>query len=114
MKSVIVVDDQLSIVEACVDFLKSHGLDVLGVGYDGNDAVELYKRFKPDVVIMDMSMPKYDGKYAINEIKKINPNVKIIICSGDVDDCELIKNQVSKILTKPHINDELLKAIRGL
>ena len=114
MTSVIVVDDQLSIVELCVDFLKSHGLDVLGIGYDGKDAVELYKRLKPDVVIMDMNMPKYDGKYAINEIKKINPNVKIIVCSGDVDGCELIKNQVSKVLPKPHINDELLKAIREL
>ena len=47
-------------------------------------------------------------------LKKINPNVKIIICSGDVNDCELIENQVSKVLIKPHINDELLKAIREL
>ena len=114
MMSVIVVDDQLSIVELCVDFLKSHGLDVLGVGYDGKDAVELYKRLKPDVVVMDMNMPKYDGRYAINEIKKINPNVKIIICSGDENDCKLIEKQVYKTLIKPHINDELLKAIRGL
>ena len=114
MTSVIIVDDQLSIVKLCVDFLKSHGLDVLGVGYDGKDAVELYKRLKPDVVVMDMNMPKYDGRYAINEIKKINPNAKIIVCSGDVDDCELIKNQVSNILIKPHINNELLKAIRQL
>ena len=66
------------------------------------------------VVLLNMNMPRCDGTYAINEIKKINPNAKIIVCSGSVDDCELIKNQVSNILIKPHINDELLKAIREL
>ena len=114
MTSIIIVDDQSNIVEASVAYLESYGLEVLGIGYDGNDAIALYKRLKPDVVILDMNMPKYDGAYAVNEIKKINPNAKIIICTGNVDDCELIKNQVSNILTKPCINDELLKAIREL
>ena len=114
MTSLIIIDDQLSIVELCVDYLKHHGLVILGVGYDGNDAVVLYKRYKPDVILLDMNMPKYDGVYAINEIKKINPNAKIIVCSGDLVSCESIKNQVSNVLIKPHINDELLKAIREL
>ena len=114
MTSLIIVDDQLSIVELCTDYLKSHGLEVLGVGYDGNDAVALYKRLKPDVVLLDMNMPVYDGTYAICEIKKINPNAKIIVCGADIDDCELIKNQVSNVLIKPHINDELLKTVREL
>jgi len=114
MTSIIIVDDQSNIVEASVAYLESYGLEVLGIGYDGNDAVALYKRLKPDVVLLDMNMPVYDGAYAVNEIKKTDPNAKIIVCSGNKDTCELIKNQVSNVLVKPHLNDELLKAIREL
>jgi len=114
LTSVIIVDDEWDLVESFAEYLKLQGLEILGVGYDGNDAVVLYKELKPDVVLLDMNMPVYDGTYAINEIKKINPNAKIIVSSGSVDDYKLFKNQVSNILIKPYANDELLKAIREL
>ncbi|WAM35736.1 response regulator [Caldicellulosiruptor acetigenus] len=55
---------------------------VVAEAEDGLEAVELYKRFKPDVVTMDIEMPKLDGIRAMEEILKVDKNVKVIVISS--------------------------------
>src|SRR5690606_14983933 len=62
--------------------LEKEGFEVVGEAANGQEAVELYVRLKPDLVTMDITMPVMDGIQAIREIMKIDPNAKIIVCSA--------------------------------
>ncbi len=53
--------------------------DVVGEAEDGLDAIKSVKSLTPDVVIMDLSMPKMNGVAAIKEIKRVTPNTKIVV-----------------------------------
>ena len=63
-------------------------LDDMALGFeyieagDGEDAIEKYKIYSPDLVIMDITMPKMDGITAVGSIKEIDDNAKIIMCSS--------------------------------
>ena len=63
-------------------------LDDMALGFeyieagDGEDAIEKYKIYSPDLVIMDITMPKMDGITAVGRIKEIDDNEKIIMCSS--------------------------------
>lgn len=63
-------------------------LDDMALGFeyieagDGEDAIEKYKIYSPDLVIMDITMPKMDGITAVGRIKEIDDNAKIIMCSS--------------------------------
>lgn len=61
MARVIVVDDDPDTVEVFSEYLKLKGIDIVGTGSDGKEAVDLYQEFKPDIIILDMKMPEYDG-----------------------------------------------------
>ena len=50
-----------------------------GEAEDGRDAIRSVQKFKPDLVLMDLSMPKMDGLDAIREIKKQSPNIKVLV-----------------------------------
>ena len=83
MISCVVVDDDLLITRVFSDILSLMGLDVVATGHDGNDAVTLYRQYKPDILFVDMHMPKYDGLYAIKKIKEFDPDSKIVAVTGD-------------------------------
>jgi len=112
MVKVIVVDDDADTVKVFSEYLEIKGINVVGTGHDGKEAVDLFKKLHPDIVILDMLMPDYDGKYAIDEIKKEDPNAKIIVVSGYYDRYKLEENEVTAIFDKPYNIDEILKAIK--
>lgn len=110
MISCIVIDDEKDIVESYSARFKSRGVSVLGIGYDGKEAVELYQKVNPDVVFLDVNMPKYDGFYAVDEIRKINPLAVILIISASIIPATLDKLKEKNLLvfTKPFDFDLLL------
>jgi DNA-binding NarL/FixJ family response regulator len=79
-----VVDDDNDAVEMFSDYLEIKGIQVAGKGHDGKDAVELYKKLKPDVVFLDVIMPDYNGLYALKKIREINPDAKIFMLTADM------------------------------
>ena len=79
MVKVIVVDDDVDTVEVFCEYLEIKEITVLGRGYNGKTAVELYEKHKPDVALLDVMMPEYDGFYALENIKKINNSYIVII-----------------------------------
>ena len=111
MVSVIVVDDDIDSVNIMKQYLEIKGIEVIGEGNDGKEAVELFKELKPDVVITDMRMPEYDGVYALKEIKKIDPNAKIIVVTA-YHDYQFDKDEVLAVLFKPYKIEELLNKIK--
>ena len=81
---VAIVDDEKDIVITLKRYFSRHGIPIVFVANDGSEAVELFKKAekKPDVILMDYSMPGLNGTDAARQILAISPNVKIIILSG--------------------------------
>ena len=85
MAKVLVVDDALFMRKMLSDILKKEGFDVIGEADNGKDAIEKYKELKPDLVTMDIVMPKMeeiDGIAAVREIVKLDPQARIIMVSA--------------------------------
>jgi DNA-binding response OmpR family regulator len=114
MTSVIVVDDDRDTVEVFCEYLAIKDIEVLGRGYDGKTAVELYKKHTPDVVLLDVMMPDYDGFYGLENIRKINPEAKIIMVTADLtSDTEkkLVDLKASAMIYKPYEIDSVIETI---
>jgi len=114
MTSVIVVDDDRDTVEVFCEYLGIKNIEVLGRGYDGKAAVELYKEHKPDIVLLDVMMPDYDGFYGLEQIRKLDPNAKIIMVTADLtSDTEkkLVELKASAMIYKPYEIDSVIETI---
>jgi len=114
-QSVIVIDDDEDTVRLFSEFLEEHEIKVLGKGYDGKTAVELYQEKKPDCVLIDMMMPNGSGIYAIKKIKEINSEAKIIAVTGDsrfTTEQKLEKLKIP-VIYKPFNMDEVISKIQN-
>ena len=114
LTSVIVVDDDQDTVEVFCEYLNIKGLDVIGKGYNGNEAVELYEKLKPDILLCDVMMPQYDGFYALKKIRSIDPNAKVIMVTADMttDTEEKLKElKATALVYKPYEIDGIIKTI---
>ena len=112
---VAVVDDQRLFargISGLVDLLP--GVEVAGVAYDGEEALELCRKEEPDVVLMDISMPKMDGISATREIKALLPQTAVIILTGHEEDEHVfdgIKAGAQGYLLKDSQPEDLSRAI---
>ena len=117
LTSVIVVDDDNTLVKVFEQYLKLNNINVLGQCYDGKEAVTLYEKLKPDVVLLDIMMPHHDGFYALEKIKEIDPDAKVIAVTADLtDDTEkkLQNLKVSGIIYKPYDMKDILSTIANV
>ena len=99
------------------EFLRLKSIDVLATGNNGKDAVELYKKYAPDIVLMDFMMPDFDGLYGLRNIHKLDSNAKVIMLTGSTKsnlDRDLTESGASTILQKPCDMDYLVKTIGKL
>lgn len=109
----IVIDDDLDAIELFCEYLELKGIQVIGKGYNGKEAVELYQKNRPDIVFLDIMMPYYNGFYAVDEIQKIEPNAKIIILTADLSEETVHKLEELKfpVIYKPYDLDEVIITI---
>ena len=103
LTNAIVIDDDPIIAKMISEFLELKKIQVLGIGYNGKDAVALYQKFNPDVVFLDVKMPNYDGFYGLKEIKKLNSDAAVIMVTNeaksDVED-KLVELGASVVIYK--------------
>ncbi len=117
LTSVIVVDDDNTLVKVFEQYLKLNNINVLGQCYDGKEAVTLYEKLKPDVVLLDIMMPHHDGFYALEKIKEIDPDAKVIAVTADLTadtEKKLANLKVSGIIYKPYDMKDILKTIANI
>ena len=79
---VMVVDDALFMRTTLRKILTEAGFDVAAEAENGSQAVERYPTVKPDVVVMDMTMPVMDGLTALKEIRALDPDARVVLCSA--------------------------------
>lgn len=81
-KKVLIAEDSDVTQRVLKLMLSKHGYDVVAQCSDGKDAVSEYKKLRPDIVLMDLAMPKKDGISAIKEIIDFDSNARIIAVSA--------------------------------
>ena len=89
--------------------------EVVGEAANGQEAVNLARQLKPDVVLMDISMPEMNGEALAKEILKLSPNMPIILCSGynsKVDEKSVVTIGIQSYLQKPYNMKSLADAVR--
>lgn len=84
MPTAIVIDDDMDTCDVLTEYLEIKDIEVLGIGFDGKEAVDLYKKHNPDLVFLDIMMPHYDGFYGLEKIKQLNPAAYVIVITGDL------------------------------
>lgn len=90
-RRVLIVDDSQIMRDVLKKFLGSFDLEIAGTARDGEEAITLFRELMPDIVTLDITMPKVDGLAALREMKAINPAAKIIIVSAITDKSILLK-----------------------
>ncbi|MCV0393059.1 MAG: response regulator [Nitrosopumilus sp.] len=113
-KTAIIIDDDEAINSLLGELLTLYGYDVVGSGFDGNDAISLYTKHNPSIVLLDVRMPKKNGFEALGEIKKIDPSSTVIMITGEVESQTNDRLQslgASAIVYKPFEVEKLIKVI---
>ncbi|MEA2034663.1 MAG: response regulator [Euryarchaeota archaeon] len=82
MGRILVVDDTMFMRTLLKNILFSGSHDIIGEAENGEDAVEQYKKLKPDLVTMDIVMPKMNGIEALKAIKAFDPSAKVVMCTA--------------------------------
>ena len=118
MARVLVVDDALFMRRMLSDILKKEGIEVCGEAENGKDAIQKYQQLKPDLVTMDIVMPKIeeiDGVGAVKEIIKADPQAKIIMISAMGQHSlvvEAIQAGAKDFVTKPFQPSRVIEAVK--
>jgi DNA-binding NarL/FixJ family response regulator len=115
---VLIADDHSLVREGIIAFLKyTTDIEVVAEASDGIEAIEKAREFRPDIVLMDISMPRLGGLEATVEIRKFDPSIKILVLT-QYDDKEYIsrflKAGVSGYLLKKAVGSDLVSAIRAV
>jgi DNA-binding NarL/FixJ family response regulator len=109
------VEDHALFRQGLRDLLSAAGLSVIGEAADGNQAVRLARELKPDVVVMDLHMPRMDGIDATSEIMKSErPPVIVVLTVSTTDDdvLDAIAAGATGYLLKDAAADEIVNAVR--
>jgi len=115
---ILIADDHPLLREAlCQVFSNQKDMEVVGQADNGEEAINLTSQLKPDILVMDIMMPKYDGLEASRQIKKIAPNTAILILTAyDEDDyvLGLLEAGATGYLMKSARGKDLVEAVRAI
>ncbi|MDZ4815961.1 MAG: response regulator [Verrucomicrobiota bacterium] len=107
--SIVLVDNEAAILDVMSAMLTSLGHKVVAQGKNGHEAVSLYKKHLPDILITDFDMPVMKGLDAAQIIKNQYPDAIIVICSGSMDEDALDSEgmKIVRVLPKPVSKERL-------
>lgn len=114
-KNILIVDDAAFMRMMIKDILTKNGYNVVGEAENGTKAIEKYAEVKPDLVLMDITMPELDGIEALKKIKEADPAALIIMCSAMGQQAmviESIQAGAKDFIVKPFQADRVLEAVK--
>lgn len=114
-KNIFICDDAAFMRMMIKDILTKNGYTVAGEAENGAKAVEKYTELKPDLVLMDITMPEMDGIQALKKIRELDPKASVIMCSAMGQQAmviESIQSGAKDFIVKPFQADRVLEAVR--
>ena len=114
-KNILICDDAAFMRMMIKDILTKNGYNIVGEAENGAKAVEKYAELKPDLVLMDITMPEMDGIEALKKIKAADANASIIMCSAMGQQAlviESIQSGAKDFIVKPFQADRVLEAVQ--
>ena len=116
-EKVLVVDDVDTIARVYARFLERQGYEVR-IAFNGEEALDVWENFKPDLVLSDIRMPKMNGFELANAVRKRDPKQKIILMTGYTDEAEVLEQQKTHgfpFFTKPaDLQTTVLKIVKDV
>lgn len=115
MKKILIVDDAVFMRNTLKMMLERNDFEVVGQAEDGEDAINQFIKLKPDVVTMDITMPKMSGLEALVKIKQVDPNAKIVMITAMGNESmvkEAILNGAVNFIVKPFQEDKVVEVLR--
>ena len=114
-KNILICDDAAFMRMMIKDILTKNGYEIAAEAENGQKAVEKYPEAKPDLVLMDITMPEMDGIEALKKIKELDPNAKVIMCSAMGQKAmfiEAIQSGAKDFIVKPFQAERVLEAVK--
>ncbi|HTG01340.1 MAG TPA: response regulator transcription factor [Nitrospirota bacterium] len=115
---ILIADDHTLVRAGLAAFLRiCDDFEVVGEAADGGEAIEAAERLKPDVILMDIAMPKLGGLEATIKIKKADPNIKILVLTQYEDQLyvrRFLKAGASGYILKKAVTTDLITAIHAI
>ena len=114
-KNILICDDAAFMRMMIKDILTKNGYNVVAEAENGLKAVEKYQETKPDLVLMDITMPEMDGIQALKKIKSVDPNASVVMCSAMGQQAmviESIQSGARDFIVKPFQPDRVLEAVK--
>ena len=114
-KNILICDDAAFMRMMIKDIITKNGYNIAGEAENGAKAVEKYNELKPDLVLMDITMPEMDGIQALKKIKETDPNASVIMCSAMGQQAmviESIQSGAKDFIVKPFQADRVLEAVQ--
>lgn len=117
MATVLIVDDSRTSRRMLRELLEEMGHEVIGEAVNGEDGFVKYKELNPELVTLDITMPKLDGIEALQLIRKHNPEAKavMITAAGQREKMvKAVKNGAAEFITKPYEKEEVTKILNKI
>ena len=114
-KNILICDDAAFMRMMIKDILTKNGYNVAGEAENGQRAVEKYLETKPDLVLMDITMPEMDGIQALKKIKENDASALVIMCSAMGQQAmviESIQAGAKDFIVKPFQADRVIEAVK--
>ena len=114
-KNILICDDAAFMRMMIKDILTKNGYNVAGEAENGLKAIEKYNEVKPDLVLMDITMPEMDGIQALKNIKASDAGAMVIMCSAMGQQAmviESIQAGAKDFIVKPFQADRVLEAVK--
>lgn len=115
MHTIMLVDDAAFVRLALEKILTENNYEVIAQASNGTEAIQMYKDAKPDLVIMDITMPEMSGIDAVRGIKEFDPSAKIIMCSAMGQQSKILDAMTagaSDFIVKPYKEDRVISAVK--
>ena len=114
-KNILICDDAAFMRMMIKDILTKNGYNVIGEAENGAKGVERYNELRPDLVLMDITMPEMDGIAALKAIKANDPGASVIMCSAMGQQAmviESIQSGAKDFIVKPFQADRVIEAVK--
>ena len=117
MAKILTVDDAAFMRKVIKDTLSKAGYTEIFEAEDGAMAVEKYNELKPDLVLMDITMPNKDGLEALKEIRAADPGANVVMCSAMGQESmvmDAVRSGAKDFIVKPFKPDRVLKTVTNI